>query len=182
MLTLGQNNNHQATANNLTQNGGSGNQQAGRDIINFNFVSNPDFDIYSFSELIDEMYEVFIKKQEVESLDFRRIDLEEKNKINELEVYFDEIMKDDIVYFYPLKEFIDDNNDDEFREKFQFVLKSIKKLTLEDGDKKLTPIKINRIIKNIYPQKWQIQKNNNAQIFVHYLYFACLIGDKNARS
>lgn len=91
-------------------------------------------------------------------------------------------MKDDIVYFYPLKEFIDDNNDDEFREKFQFVLKSIKKLTLEDGDKKLTPIKINRIIKNIYPQKWQIQKNNNAQIFVHYLYFACLIGDKNARS
>ena len=174
-------NNNQAGTNNLSQKGGKGNQQASRDINNIYYNIKPDFDIYNFSDLIDKMYEVFMKKQETKSLDFTQIDLEEKNKINGLKVYFDEIMKEDIVYFSPLKEFID-NSDDEFRERFEFVLKSIKRLTLEDDNKKLSPEKINKIISSIDIQKWGIQKNKNAQIFIHYLYFACLIGDKNDKS
>ena len=174
-------NNNQAGTNNLSQKGGKGNQQASRDINNIYYNIKPDFDIYNFSDLIDKMYEVFMKKQETKSLDFTQIDLEEKNKINGLKVYFDEIMKEDIVYFSPLKEFID-NSDDEFRERFEFVLKSIKRLTLEDDNKKLSPEKINKIISSIDIQKWEIQKNKNAQIFIHYLYFACLIGDKNDKS
>ena len=160
--------------------GGHHNRQAGGDMYEYHhhYYYLPDFNVIHFGSLIEEMYDHFVKEVGTEDLIFTQMNLEEKNRLNELETYFNQIMKEDIVYFSSLRDFVA-NADSEFIEKFNLVAKSIKRLVLEDGDEKLTPSKINRIVRHIDTQGWNIQKTNNAYILVHYLYFRCLIGEKN---
>lgn len=158
---------------------GRDNKQAGRDInikeYHFNFPL--DFDVFSFEELINEINDHLLVEDQVEKNDFLQIDIEKKNRLNELELYFNEIIQEDVVYFNPLHTFIE-NNDENFRNKFKHVVRTIRSLVIGDGNVQLTQDKIKKIMQNIYLQDWTYQKRQYALILIHYLYFVCLIGKK----
>lgn len=161
----------------MTYNGDNGIQIDGNLVIN-NYPENSsmDFDLIEFESLINDMYSCCFNKSGG-GFDFVQIKIEEKNRINKLEFYFNEKIKKDIVYFKPLHEFIL-NSEDDFRAKVEYVAETIRSFVIEDGTSELTQEKIQKIIKKFYEQKWNFKQKQYAIVFIHYLYFICLIGKK----
>lgn len=163
---------------------GEGNQQAKRDINNITHIYNENdisFDYMETEKIIDDLYNIaktFTKKEE---FTFKRMKIEDKNKINKMEEYFESKIKQDIVYFAEIGRVLELNEDD-FRERFKYIIGTIKGAILAiDNKEDLTPIKINMVFKIFYNQKWDVSKKLRAERLIHFMYFMCFIGKKKTK-
>ncbi len=166
---------------------GIGNKQAGGDIVgrdinnttHNHFNDEVDFDLIETEKLIDDLYEISKKFNEKDDFSYKRMsDIDEKNRLNEMEKYFKELIEPDIVYFDEFNIVLKENEDD-FRERFEYIIRTIKGAILAiDNREVLNPKKINKIFQKFYKQDWSFKKKQKAERLIHFMYFACFLGRK----
>ncbi|MCT7570852.1 ABC-three component system protein [Aliarcobacter butzleri] len=161
---------------------GTNNQQANRDINNttHNHFIDDDigFDLVETEKTIDDLYEISQSLNERKTFNFDGINIDEKNKLNQMIDYFESIIKKEIVYFSEIKEVLE-ANDDDFRERFEYIIETIKGAIISiDNKEELTPQKINKIFEKFYKQDWDFKKKQRAKRLIHFMYFSCFIGKK----
>lgn len=159
---------------------GQNNIQAGRDVNVYNYNDNISFDLQETEQLIMDIYEIS-QKMEVAQVEFtyaRMEKIEDKNKLNNMEEYFQSKIEKDIVYFDEIKQVLQLNEDD-FRDRFEYIIGTIKGAILAiDDSEKLTPSKINLIFSKFYKTDWDWQKKQKAERLIHFMYFYCFLGKK----
>ena len=97
---------------------------------------------------------------------------------NQMEKYFDTVMKQDIVYFNEILTVLRSNEED-FYERFKYIITTVRGAILAiDNKEELTPSKINQILKIFYKQDWSFDKKIKASRLIYFMYFFCLIGKK----
>ena len=167
--------------NNGQKQDGQGNLQAGGDIHNTthnHFDDDISFDLVETEKTIDDLYEISQGVNTKESYSYKGMNIEEKNKLNQMTEYFSSVIQDEIVYFYEIKTVLE-SNDDDFRERFEYIIETIKGAIIAiDSKEELTPYKINKIFKKFYKQDWNIKKKIRARRLIHFMYFSCFIGKK----
>lgn len=160
---------------------GENNQQAGRDIHNTTINQYEDgisFDLVETENLILDLYDISVEIGEQEEFTFDRMKIEDKNKLNDMEQYFEERVRTDIVYFQEIRQVLYMNQDD-FRDRFEYIIGTIKSAILAiDSSDKLTPQKINIIFGKFYKQDWDWKKKQKAERLIHFMYFYCFLGKK----
>lgn len=163
---------------------GEQNQQAGRDINNnsttiYQENDNISFDLVETENLITDLYEISVKIGHQEGFTYDRMTkIEDKNKLNEMEQYFEERIKADIVFFKEIQQVLYLNQED-FRDRFEYIIGTIKGAILAiDNSEKLTPQKVNLILGKFYKQTWDWKKKQRAERLVHFMYFYCFLGKK----
>jgi len=156
---------------------GSHNQQAGRDIHN-HFDEELGFDLVETETIIDDLYEISNTIETKKDYTYDRMNIDEKNKLNQMSDYFDSIIKKEIAYFGEIKEVLEENDDD-FRERFEYIIETIKGAIISiDNQEELTPHKINKIFERFYKQEWDFKKKQRAKRLIHFMYFSCFLGRK----
>ena len=159
---------------------GSNNQQAGESIYN-TFINENDigFDLVEIEKIIEDLYEVSKSINTKQDFTIKRMEkIEDKNKINQMEKYFDTVMKQDIVYFNEILTVLRSNEED-FYERFKYIITTVRGAVLAiDNKEELTPSKINQILKIFYKQDWSFDKKIKASRLIYFMYFFCLIGKK----
>lgn len=157
---------------------GTNNQQAGRDINNYYLNDEIGFDLLETEKIIDDLYEISRTVLEKKNYDYLGMNIDEKNKLNQMTEYFNTIIKKEIVYFTEIREVLE-SNDDEFRERFVYIIETIKGAIISiDGKEELTPQKINKIFEKFYKQNWDFKKKQKARILIYFMYFSCFLGKK----
>lgn len=160
---------------------GENNQQAGRDINNTTinqYEDNISFDLVETENLIVDLYDISVEIGTQKDFTFDRMKIEDKNKLNDMEKYFEERIQRDIVYFKEITQVLQMNQDD-FRERFEYIIGTIKGAILAiDNSDMLTPQKINTILGKFYKQDWGWKKKQKAERLIHFMYFYCFLGKK----
>lgn len=161
---------------------GEHNQQAGRDIHNTTnniFEKEINFDLVETEKIIDDLYDIAQTVEAQEDFTIKRMDdISEKNKLNDMEGYFDSRIKEDIAYFGEIQEVLNQNEED-FIERFTYIIRTIKGAILAiDSREELTPVKIHKIMQKFYKQEWDVKKKTRAERLIHFMYFSCFIGKK----
>lgn len=160
---------------------GEHNQQAGRDIHNTthnHFDDDIGFDLVETEKTIDDLYEISKTMPDKKTYDYLGMIIDEKNKLNQMTEYFNTVIKKELVYFSEIKEVLE-SNDDEFRERFEYIIETIKGAIISiDSKEELTPQKINKILERFYKQDWDFKKKQRAKRLIYFMYFSCFLGKK----
>lgn len=162
---------------------GTKNQQAGRDIntTTYNYADADSFDLVETEIIIDDLHSISKNISTKQKITFEKMKIEEKNKINNMESYFNSIIKKDIVYFSEIMKVLRENDND-FQERFKYIIETIKGAILAiDSKEELTPEKINEIFKTFYKQDWDYTKKIRAKRLIHFMYFTCFLGKKKLK-
>lgn len=153
---------------------------AARDInkITINNHCKDDFQVNALFELMFKLFDSIEERNE-ELIDIKAIELQDKNKINNLESYFNEFIVDTIKYHDSIEQIIQ-NLDDDDRDKFKVILKSLKHFIYSEDDSRiLTSQKFQNIFKNFYNKGIPTSLEEYLETFIYYLYCSCHIGEKN---
>lgn len=161
---------------------GNNNKQAGGNIITHNHYENADsFDLLETEKIIDDLHSISKTISTKQKTSFGKMKIEEKNKLNNMEEYFNSNIKKDIVYFSEIMKVLRENDND-FQERFKYIIETIKGAILAiDSKEELTPEKINGIFKTFYKQDWDYTKKIRARRLIHFMYFTCFLGKKELK-
>lgn len=173
--------------NNQKQNiDGDGNQQAGRDIVNVNFTAIEEIKFVFYEKDIAEVIKHFDdQKTKVFNLidNLERIDIEEKNRKNNLSpTYFEFIEENSLSSFKRIDAFLRSPGNQEFLEMYRNTTTEIQHKIL--SAKNITTQPFERVLAAIYDEIMKdapenIKKQRALVLkFIHYMYWNCDIGLK----
>ena len=135
-------------------------------------------------EIITTFAETTIIKKDLRKIldDFKRIPIEEKNKLNQLgEDYFNNVLKSSFSDFDKIKAFLQDPRNDDLKKKYTNTISDLQEeIILNREEYSSFENILNHLFKLILDVSNDKLRNNRKliRIFLHYMYFNCDIGIK----
>lgn len=150
--------------------------------INLSYQDIEEFATLLDKKLINLISQENINMDSIHSLSNcgeRRITLEEKNIINNIQEYFESHIKKDIKYFETIHNSLREDINEDIKITFEIIIDNINAIVFSyDGNSMLNSRKIANIIHNLSKIEGDKYVRFNAVRIIHFMYYYCCIGKK----